>query len=1277
MTRFTSQLRLLATLALVAAGVVLVRGRVDEAGRPFSRVFLPEEYRGFEQVWGFAQTSDGLIYATNYGALREFDGRAWRTIPLPTSWVFRVAAAPDDRLFIAGFDEIGVVERSPDGGREYRSLVEHIPAADRPLGQAQHCIWFRGAAWWSTADRVLRWDGRTMRVWRFEAPHRIKMQCGGRHLYVDEGAVALHRFDPALDDFAVFSRDPALCTLAQGVFDSWGSHGSVVVRGNGSIVGFDEAGRATRIEAASERPELSRRVLASALLRDGRLAVGSVGHGLFLVRPDGSLDMRFGIEGGVASPDIHGLFEDREGGVWLGTALGLARLEPHTGVSLFDRDNGAPPGVAYTVLRHGESVFCRGDDGLYRLTPGRDGLSARFTRVEAPVFNANAFIDYEDGLLIASDEGLLRYDGAQIHTEFKTPGAHHALLAPRSTPGMLLFSDSNHLRVAVREGAVWREAGEVAAAELDARSMVEDTDGSVWIGTSTRGIFRLSRVPGSDGWLDARLEAFDTSRGLPAGHEWTTVRETPHGIVFVHARGVSVLDASVGRLVPAGAFDAVGRNGRYIYAFTCGADGTMWVQTGDPTRGDRAEIGGVTPQPGGGWRWVPLPARILEALGYLGAQELNWEPGGGGRGVLWAAGQKNLVRIELDAVVPAREPVTVAPLLRDVTLGHDLRLPLGPASGDSSGLVLDYSRDPLRFHFTVPTFAAGGVVEFQSRLVGFDDTWSPWSTRDEATYTNLAGRDLAFEVRARVDRGEPGPVARWSFAVRAPWWFSEFAWAGYALAAGLVMTVIVRWRLSVARREHERLERIVAERTDELAHERDRAEEASQAKTMFLARMSHELRTPLHAILGYSRMLAADTTVPGAARDRLRIVRTSGQHLLRLINEVLDLSKIEAGKQDLRVEPFDLDALMQEVCDAQETRAALKGLAFQRPSPAPVRHVLGDAPKLRQVLENLLSNATKFTAAGAVGLEVAAGPVEGQVCFAVRDTGPGIDASEQAKLFQPFAQTRAGERTAEAGTGLGLAIAHRLVALMGGRLEVESTPGRGSTFRFTVRFPAAAMAPREVGRRERVVEGYEGPHRRVLAVDDIEANRALFVDLLAPLGFSVDTAATAEEALDKLESQRPDLLLLDLRLPGMDGFELARRIRRDPRLEGMKILAASASVFGHDPRDALAAGCDGFIPKPFLEDEFLARVGDLLGLSWRERAGASAPAPAPLEAALVQELRAAARTGDIVGMRATVARMRERHGASDRIDELEAALRDFDLDRLVRLVDAMAPGATA
>jgi len=297
----------------------------------------------------------------------------------------------------------------------------------------------------------------------------------------------------------------------------------------------------------------------------------------------------------------------------------------------------------------------------------------------------------------------------------------------------------------------------------------------------------------------------------------------------------------------------------------------------------------------------------------------------------------------------------------------------------------------------------------------------------------------------------------------------------------------------------------------------------------------------------------------------------------------------------------------------------------------------------------------------------------GRVRFEVSDTGPGIAAADLARIFQPFTQLPNGGAPAEGGTGLGLAIAQRLVALLGGRLEVASAVGQGSRFWFELELAGAGVPVRGTGPEPSCRKvGYDGPRRRVLAVDDVEANRRLFTDLLAPLGFEVVEAGSAAETMARLGSFRPDLVLLDLRLPDSDGFALARRLRADPRLEGVKILAASASVFNQDPAAALAAGCDGFIAKPFLPEEFFSRIGELLALTWRETAETPAATAEPLDPALLGALRTAAAAGDIVAVREAFGRLRERHPQAAALAPLARAIESFDTDGLVRLAGPAA-----
>jgi CheY-like chemotaxis protein len=336
-----------------------------------------------------------------------------------------------------------------------------------------------------------------------------------------------------------------------------------------------------------------------------------------------------------------------------------------------------------------------------------------------------------------------------------------------------------------------------------------------------------------------------------------------------------------------------------------------------------------------------------------------------------------------------------------------------------------------------------------------------------------------------------------------------------------------------------------------------------------------------------------------------------------MINEVLDFSKIEAGKMELTTTPFHLPQLLRDVAAAASPRFEQKGLDFVfDPAGDLPDLVLGDPLKLRQVVDNLLGNAAKFTAKGSVRFTVRAIAPE-TFEFSVADTGVGISETDLARLFTPFQQAADG-RPPEPGTGLGLAISQRIVGLMGGKLEVESRLGHGSRFFFVVKLPIIAENSEARRSTSSIITGYHGPRRKLLVVDDVATNRDVLRELLTPLGFEIHEAASGEEALRLVPSLRPDAVFLDLRMPGMDGLELARRLRETEPGKRTKLFAMSASVLSFNREKAFAAGCDDFLPKPFREDDLLARLGLALQLEWignadgnaRRRESAS-PSPAP------------------------------------------------------------------
>ncbi|MBL8467154.1 ATP-binding protein [Methyloversatilis discipulorum] len=480
---------------------------------------------------------------------------------------------------------------------------------------------------------------------------------------------------------------------------------------------------------------------------------------------------------------------------------------------------------------------------------------------------------------------------------------------------------------------------------------------------------------------------------------------------------------------------------------------------------------------------------------------------------------------------------------------------------------------------------------------------------------------------------------------------------------------------------------IDAHRKTDLALQKakDAAESANLAKTRYVTGISHELRTPLNSILGYAQILLRETSSSGSAgkgggddtqKRALGTILRSGEHLLGLIDGLLDLARIEAGKLRLDPAPMPLRELLDDLAKMFEPQAARKGLQFRIETTGRLPdYVRVDAKRLRQVLINLLANAVKFTEQGEVVLRI---DYRMEVArFEIADTGPGIAADDHARIFMPFERSASGRVIAEPGTGLGLSITRMLTSLMGGELTLESELGRGSTFRLRLYLPEYLSVPMQT-RSMRTVIGYEGPRMRVLLVDDDATQRHMLTGMLAPLGFDVDEAASGREALDCVARVRPDVVLLDINMDGMDGWETARRLRE---FDGapIPVLMVSANVFENRSELLRTAGCAGFVPKPVMESELLDQLREALDLTWHvdEPADAAPPktepaADAPL-AALDDEERAAllrlSRLGHVNGIATLLDAISERSDAArEDCRRLRALVDGFDLIRFTQLL---------
>ncbi len=455
------------------------------------------------------------------------------------------------------------------------------------------------------------------------------------------------------------------------------------------------------------------------------------------------------------------------------------------------------------------------------------------------------------------------------------------------------------------------------------------------------------------------------------------------------------------------------------------------------------------------------------------------------------------------------------------------------------------------------------------------------------------------------------------------------------------------------KRAHEALEIRVKERTADLARANDalvseiavrkRAEDAaasaSRAKSAFLAHMSHEIRTPLNAILGYAQILRRDRTIQPRQREAIETIASSGNHLFNLIDEVLDLSKIEAGRMELQCADFDLIDLIARMEGMFRHRCEQKRLRLIVEPPAtPPRIVQGDEGKLRQVLINLLGNAAKFTDRGEVSLRVTR-DADLRYTFEVGDTGIGITAEDQAEIFEPFQQGHSG--ASKGGTGLGLAISDRYIQLMGGRLQAESKPGSGTRFFFTLPLPESPLQARAQVAAGNCHLRLPASHRvTALVVDDIKENRAVLAGMLADIGCEILLAENAAAAIQMAADHRPDIIFMDIWMPEMNGIDAARHILR--QFPGARIVAHSASAFDHEQNRYLDAGFDDFFAKPFRYERICECLENVLEIKLQPEQLAPAedaltsPGTFPLPPALAARLRGAAEIHNVTEIRACI-----------------------------------------
>ena len=861
------------------------------------------------------------------------------------------------------------------------------------------------------------------------------------------------------------------------------------------------------------------------------------------IRFDGSKPMVYTQDDGLVSKSVLAILEDRQRQFWFGTwGGGLSRYDGESFVNYSSADGLASDdiqalaqdragGVWVGTLKQGLSRFDGQDFTSYSVVEGLVDDRVR-TLIE----------DRQGDMWIGTSGGLSRYDGESFVNYTTADGLVHEWVEA------LLEDGQGHVWIGT-SGGLSRFDGESfinyttadGLAHGRVEALMEDGQGHVWIGTWDGG---LSRFDGE------KFVNYTTADGLVQDRA-ISLLEDGQGHVWIGTwdGGLSRFDGE--KFVNYTTADGLSQN--RVNRMVQDPHGQLWLAT---------------------WNGVSrFDGRVFQhllkrdGLASNSITELLQDR----EGNMWIATDEGLTCYRGYEVIPP--PVVLTDIQTDRSHGPVERL------------HFPSSQAFVRFQFKgISLKTRPGQMVYTYRLRGAHEDWRQ-TRENEVQYTNLPRGSYIFEVKG-VDRdlAYSHTPARVALDIHLP-----YERIGWLVALGVAVALLVWQGVRLVQRDQKLLasNAAIAAANRTLEQTVLDVDAANRAKSVFLANISHEIRTPMNAILGYAQLLLRSKELGGQYRHAVETIRRSGDHLLRLINDVLDISKIEAGSMELRSVDFDLLQTLSTLEVMFALRCDEKGLQWRlEKPPAEALLVRGDESKLSQALINLLSNGIKFTGEGTVTLQVKA-LEENHYQFAIIDTGQGISPDEQAKLFEPFQQGKAG--LSQGGTGLGLAIAQRHIQLMGGQLRLESVVAGGSCFSFTLHLPPATgvpVNPQEQGEAQ-VERLAPGSSLRVLVVDDVADNRDILCQLLGEMGAQVQTASTGLEALETLAAQPADIVFLDIHMPVMDGRQALDRLRQSPKaqLRALKVVAVSASVFDHERRSFIDAGFDDFLAKPIAFEE--------------------------------------------------------------------------------------------
>ncbi len=1189
----------------------------NELGIPFIKNYNPKTYKGLPQIFGITQDADGIIYFTGSG-ITEYDGEAWRKIPPLNLITWSIILGNDNRIYIGGTNDLGYLQPNSLGQRQFTSLLSLLPKEKRNFGQLRQIATLNENVYFASLTGYLieyNTSKKKFQTWKKEGRISILGVAYGE-LYVEVSGLGLCKLvnneiipiaeNVEFDNSSLISVLPyedtqlLICTRDKGLF----------LYNNSKVSLF---------ETEADKLLKSRTYLAKAL-PDKTFIFSIIGQGLIVLDKEGKWLHHLTKNKGLVNNIVLSTHINTSGEIWLGTNSGLSKVDLLSPLSKFSLDENSTPLFIDELTRFKGNLFgaSTNTNGLLHL----DKKGQVFRRIKNhPPGQAFSIKNFKNQLYGMGDGGIFQINNFKAKPIYHENDSRFYVLAAHQSK-----LDSNRIFLAPRNSLLsiyeknnrwlFENKYEELPNNLVIRHFIEIKKGQLWVGTQTQGIwlieYKNSNSPNPNQSIITNIQSF--KKGLDSlDLGLSFVYSINNKITFTGAGGIFTYDENEKKLIsdirfplpiPSASIQRVllaESNEGVIYTYFLQFNGS-------------ALLGAYRQQLDKTYIFETEPFQKIPKETLLNVSTLYSDASG----ILWIASRDGLIRFDTQK----KESPHISPVkIRQVYIDSDSLIFLG--HGTPQKLVLPYAQNNIHFHYLATNINISGKNQYQTQLIGFDKQWSDWTVKTDKAYTNLPEGDYAFQVQGKTPSGKMGQEVIYSFTILPPWWRTWWAYLSYVLICVLSLYSFSQWRNRQLLQKSKRLELIIQERTaqiEQLFQEAKKAkiaaEEANEAKSTFLSTVSHELRTPLTSVIGFAKIIKKrldERILPfvkseekkthraiNQVTQNLNVVISEGERLTTLINDVLDLAKIEAGRLDWNMENIQINPIIQQAVAATSSLFEQKSLPLKLDIEKNIPTINGDKDRLIQVLINLISNAIKFTDEGSIFIR--AFQQDEAIIVTVKDAGIGISKEDIPKVFEKFKQVGNTLTDKPKGTGLGLPICKEIIEYHKGKIWAESELGQGSTFLFQIPINKNQVAtfskknePSSLHESKEKMNGSptNNPFKEktILIVDDEPDIRNLLRQEITEKGYHVREAINGKEAIKNIRKQQPDLIILDVMMPEMNGFDVAAIIKNDPTTQHIPIIVISIT---DDKQRITRLGIDRYLTKPIDMELLLKDIATLL-----------------------------------------------------------------------------------